>query len=81
LHAVTQQSVKNAASSANRVVQQLGGVLGTVVLALVLQNASTRHALPTAFGHTFAWAVGLTIFAIVPALALPGRGRDTSQGS
>lgn len=70
-----------AAGSANRLVQQLGGVLGTVVLALVLQNASAGHALPTAFGHTFAWAVGLTIFAIVPALALPGRRRAASQAS
>jgi EmrB/QacA subfamily drug resistance transporter len=63
------------ASSANRVLQQLGGVLGTVILALVLENASTDHALPAAFGRTFAWALGLTALAVIPALALPGRPR------
>ncbi|MBS2534725.1 DHA2 family efflux MFS transporter permease subunit [Catenulispora sp. NF23] len=64
------------ASSANRVLQQLGGVLGTVVLALIFQNAATGHALPSAFGHTFAWAIGLTALAVVPALALPPRPQD-----
>lgn len=63
------------ASSANRVLQQLGGVLGTVILALVLENATTDHALPAAFGRTFAWALALTALAVIPALALPGRPR------
>jgi EmrB/QacA subfamily drug resistance transporter len=63
------------ASSANRLLQQLGGVLGTVILALILQNASIDHALPAAFGHTFTWALGLTALAIIPALALPARPR------
>jgi EmrB/QacA subfamily drug resistance transporter len=61
------------ASSANRILQQLGGVLGTVVLALILQNAAATHAAPAAFGHTFTWALGLTALAVIPALALPPR--------
>lgn len=64
------------ASSANRVLQQLGGVLGTVILALILENASTDHALAAAFGHTFAWALGLTALAVIPALALPGQDKS-----
>jgi EmrB/QacA subfamily drug resistance transporter len=61
------------ASSANRILQQLGGVLGTVLLALILQHATNTQPGPTAFGHTFAWALGLTVVAVIPALALPRR--------
>jgi EmrB/QacA subfamily drug resistance transporter len=63
------------ASSANRVLQQLGGVLGTVMLALILQHNAAAHTTPAAFGHTFTWALGLTALAIIPALALPPRPR------
>jgi EmrB/QacA subfamily drug resistance transporter len=63
------------ATSANRILQQLGGALGTVVLAIILQHAATTHAVPSAFGHTFTWALGLTALAVIPALALPRRPR------
>jgi EmrB/QacA subfamily drug resistance transporter len=62
------------ASSANRILQQLGGVLGIAVLALILQHAAATHVgSPAAFGRTFTWALGLTALAIIPALALPPR--------
>jgi hypothetical protein len=61
------------AASANRIVRQLGGVLGTVALALVLQHSATGQAGPAAFGATFAWALGLTVIAVIPALTLPRR--------
>jgi EmrB/QacA subfamily drug resistance transporter len=63
------------ASSANRIVQNLGGVLGTVLLALVLQQTARAPVAPTAFGHAFTWALGLTVLALIPALALPPEGR------
>jgi EmrB/QacA subfamily drug resistance transporter len=63
------------ASSANRIIQNLGGMLGTVVLALILENAASAHPGPPAFGRTFAWVVGLSAVAIIPALGLPGRPR------
>jgi EmrB/QacA subfamily drug resistance transporter len=63
------------ASSANRILQNLGGMLGTVVLALILENAASAHSGAAAFGRTFAWVVGLSAVAIIPALALPGRPR------
>jgi EmrB/QacA subfamily drug resistance transporter len=63
------------ASSANRILQNLGGVLGTVLLALILQQAAAAHGGPAAFGHTFTWMLGLTVFAVIPALALPPRPR------
>jgi EmrB/QacA subfamily drug resistance transporter len=61
------------ASSANRILQNLGGVLGTVLLALILQQTAAAHLGPAAFGHTFAWMLGLTVLAVIPALALPSR--------
>jgi EmrB/QacA subfamily drug resistance transporter len=69
---LTQEQVAPA-TSANRILQQLGGVLGIVVLALVLQHGTAAHATAAAFGHTFAWVLGLTALAVVPALALPPR--------
>jgi EmrB/QacA subfamily drug resistance transporter len=62
-----------AATSANRILQQVGGVLGTAVLAIVLQRESSGHAPAAAFGHTFAWALACTALAVIPALALPRR--------
>jgi EmrB/QacA subfamily drug resistance transporter len=61
------------ATSANRILQQLGGALGTVVLALVLQRAAATHTAPAAFGQVFTWVLGLTALGVIPALALPGR--------
>ncbi len=61
------------ASSANRIIQNLGGVLGTVLLALILQHAAKTQPGPTAFGHTFTWALGFSVAAVIPALALPRR--------
>jgi EmrB/QacA subfamily drug resistance transporter len=71
---VTYQGLTQAqvapATSTNRILQQLGGVLGTVTFALVLQRGGATAA---AFGHTFAWVLGLTALAVIPALALPPR--------
>jgi EmrB/QacA subfamily drug resistance transporter len=78
------------ATSALNIVRQIGGSLGTAVLALVLQAqirsavgaGGALHQLPEnlrvraassladAFAHTFAWAVGMSVLAIVPATVL-----------
>ena len=63
------------ATSANRILQQLGGALGTVVLALILQHATTTTGTAAAFGHTFIWVLALTALAVIPAFALPPRPR------
>ena len=61
-----------AATTGVRIFQQIGGALGTAVLAVILQ-----HSLPAggahAFAITFTWVLGLTILAFLPALLLPGR--------
>ncbi|MFE1877942.1 DHA2 family efflux MFS transporter permease subunit [Streptomyces sp. NPDC059496] len=62
------------ATSASRILQQVGGTLGTVFLAVLLQQAIGTAATPdSAFAHTFTWALALTSLAVVPALLLPKR--------
>jgi EmrB/QacA subfamily drug resistance transporter len=61
------------ASSATRILQQVGGSFGTAVLTVILelQLASGHTAgLATAFGHTFWWATGFTVAGALPALLL-----------
>ena len=65
------------ATSAVRILQQVGASFGTAVLAVILQQQASSHAaagaagLATAFGNTFWWAVGFTALAFIPALLLP----------
>jgi EmrB/QacA subfamily drug resistance transporter len=67
------------ASSATRIMQQVGGAFGAAVLVVILASQATAHAsagqagLAAAFGHTFWWCVGFTAVAVLPALLLPGR--------
>lgn len=68
------------ASSASRILQQLGGSFGTAALAVILQRQLAAHpgaAATTAFDHTFAWAFVFTLVAIVPALLIPSRRRPS----
>ncbi|MEV0840416.1 hypothetical protein AB0I55_12760 [Actinocatenispora sera] len=67
------------ASSAIRIVQQLGGSFGTAVLAAVLVHAAAGHpgtaGHAAAFGTTFWWTIGGTALALLPVLLLPSRRR------
>ena len=60
-----------------RIFQQIGGALGTAILAVILQHATISAGNPGevahAFGTTFGWVLGLTALSFVPALLLPGR--------
>jgi predicted MFS family arabinose efflux permease len=65
------------ATSAIRILQQLGGSFGVAVLAIVLQRQLVHQAhrggsLAAAYGHTFWWALAFIALAAVPALLLPG---------
>ena len=68
------------ASTVTRIAQQIGASFGTAVLAVVLARQLAAHPgagqIATAFGHTFQWALGFTLLAVVPALALPHRARS-----
>jgi MFS family permease len=62
------------ASSATRVVQQLGGAFGAAVTAVVLQHQLATHPAAQqahAFSHTFWWIAAFAVVAIIPALLLP----------
>jgi EmrB/QacA subfamily drug resistance transporter len=53
------------------VVQRVGASFGTAILAVVLQRRSvgarTPEALAAAFAHTYWWATGIVLFAVIPA--------------
>jgi EmrB/QacA subfamily drug resistance transporter len=69
-----------SATTGVRIFQQVGGALGTAILAVILQHAISASRNPQAtthaFGTTFAWVLGLTALSFVPALLLPGRHQD-----
>ena len=65
------------ATSAIRILQQLGGSFGIAILTVVLQRELVIHvhdaaSLAAAYGHTFWWALAFIVLAAVPALMLPG---------
>jgi EmrB/QacA subfamily drug resistance transporter len=74
------------ATSAVRIIQQLGGSFGIAILAVVLQQQITDRAaskpattssLAAAYGHTFWWALAFTALALLPALLLPSTPAST----
>ncbi|MFJ4653726.1 MDR family MFS transporter [Nocardia sp. NPDC088792] len=77
------------ASTAIRIVQQLGFSVGSAVMFIVLQHeignatAHPGHAIPhelaTAYGQTFWWVLGFAVLAIVPTLFLPGRAATAAE--
>lgn len=75
------------ASSASRIVQQVGGAFGAAVLAVVLDSRIAANAITgstgivAAFDHAFWWSVGFAVLAFVPALLLPRRKRDRSDAA
>ncbi|HEX2103233.1 MAG TPA: DHA2 family efflux MFS transporter permease subunit, partial [Solirubrobacteraceae bacterium] len=70
-YAVLQPSEVPRATSALNALQRVGGSVGTALLAVVLERqvqAGTPSG--TAFAHSFVWAVGLVVLAVVPTLVL-----------
>lgn len=61
-------------TSSLRIFQQLGGSFGIAILAVVLQQQIDKrghNTLATAFAHTYWWALGFAVLALIPALLLP----------
>jgi EmrB/QacA subfamily drug resistance transporter len=69
-----------SATTGVRIFQQIGGALGTAILAVILQHAMSAARNPQQIAHafdtTFAWVLGLTALSFVPALLLPGGNHD-----
>jgi MFS family permease len=53
-----------------RITQQVGTSFGIAIVAVVLQSQLV-HGATVAFHAAFWWSIGITIAALVPALALP----------
>ena len=53
-----------------RIAQQVGASFGTAIVAVALQSLLT-HGATGAFQGAFWWSIGITVAAIIPALALP----------
>jgi len=70
------------ASSATRIVQQVGGSFGAAVFAMIVQAQLAAQAArglagqAVAFDHAFWWSAGLTGAAAAAALLLPGTTRS-----
>jgi EmrB/QacA subfamily drug resistance transporter len=61
-----------------RISQQVGASFGTAIVAVALQSLLSRGT-TSAFQGAFWWAIGVTIAALIPALALPaGRTAERS---
>lgn len=73
------------ASSATRILQQVGGSFGTAVVIVIFQQYMARQISSgvaeqaNAFGHTFWWSVGFAAFAFILALLLPGRATGLNR--
>jgi hypothetical protein len=53
-----------------RIAQQVGASFGVAIVAVVLQSL-LGHGEVGAFHTAFWWAIGITVAAFIPALALP----------
>jgi EmrB/QacA subfamily drug resistance transporter len=53
-----------------RIAQQVGASFGIAIVAVVLQSL-LAHGPASAFQGAFWWAIGITVAALLPALALP----------
>jgi EmrB/QacA subfamily drug resistance transporter len=70
------------ASSATRIMQQVGGAFGASVLAVILARLAAGHpgalGLASAFRGTFWWCLACTVLALGPALLLSRAPRPRS---
>ena len=61
-----------------RIAQQVGASFGVAIVAIALQSA-LAHGATGAFQDAFWWAIGITVVAAIPALALPGAARPSGS--
>jgi EmrB/QacA subfamily drug resistance transporter len=70
------------ASTATRILQQLGGSFGTALLAVALQRGLAAHPADptTGFDHAFGWALALSLPALVAVAFLPRKPAAPTAG-
>jgi len=68
-------------TTATRIFQQIGGSVGTAVLAIILQNHMPVNAdtemVGKAFNTVFLWSIGFAVISIIPAIFLPMKKEQT----
>jgi len=70
------------ASSATRVLQQVGGSFGAAVIAVILERQLAGNSATAAFQHAFWWTLAFTVAGAAVALFLPaGTGAGTGTGT
>ena len=73
------------ASSATRIMQQVGGSFGTAIFAMILQTQLSGHHVTTlagragAFDNAFWWSIGLTALVLIPVFALPAGAKRSAR--
>lgn len=68
------------ASMNTRIAQQVGASFGTAIVAVVLQTL-LAHGATGAFRNAFWWAIGITVAALIPAIALPAGTAGKQQNA
>ncbi|MEU6443987.1 MDR family MFS transporter [Streptomyces sp. NPDC047046] len=69
------------ASIISRVSQQIGGSVGTAVLAVVLQHTTaSAETVADGYGAAFWWALAATAVALPLSAMLPGKGKGKGKG-
>src|SRR3984957_15389111 len=61
-----------------RIAQQVGASFGTAIVAVALQS-QLAHGATSAFQGAFWWTVGITVAAVIPAIALPTSHRQEQK--
>ncbi|WP_341779827.1 MDR family MFS transporter [Levilactobacillus sp. HBUAS70063] len=61
------------ATTATRMLQNIGGAMGTAVLATIIQHALPRVGLNAAYQTAFLWSVGFILVTAIPAWFLSHR--------
>ena len=68
------------ASMNTRILQQLGASFGTAIVAVALQSLLSA-GVTAAFQGAFWWTIGVTLVALIPAIALPSRTKIPNKTS
>jgi len=75
-YGLTKEQVAHG-TTATRIFQQIGGSVGTAVLAIILQNnlpaGADAQIVSKAFNTVFLWSIGFAVASIIPAVFLPMR--------
>jgi len=68
-------------TTATRIFQQIGGSIGTAVMAIILQNHMPANAdaemMGKAFNTVFFWSIVFAVISIIPAMFLPMKKENT----